>query len=106
MHHACSPRRIIGYHRLRRSSTRPAAAVQQWGKQTTPRPRQPLELTTPKRTHTVPKRQQTVPTRRPMTPTVGPLNYANKPNSYTAKHGLSVNAKPIQQTRLNPRKPA
>ncbi len=72
------------------------------GKQMTRRPREPIELTTRKRTHTAPTSQQTRPTKPLTTSTVGPLNYGNKPKISTAKRGLSVNAKPTQQSGTNP----
>ena len=91
----------------------PQRRCKQWGKHTTPRQPQPIELTTRKQAHTAPTSQQiaptsqqTAPTRRPMTPTTAPLNYVNKPKPSTSKPGLSVNAKPTQQTRTNPREPA
>jgi hypothetical protein len=49
--------------------------------------------------------QQTRPAGPLTTSTVGPLDYANKPKISAEKPRLSVNAKPMRQTRINPANP-
>ena len=65
-----------------------------------------IQQIAPTSQQTAPTRRPITPTRRPMTPTTAPLNYVNKPKPSTTKPGLSVNAKPTQQTRTNRREPA
>jgi hypothetical protein len=49
--------------------------------------------------------QQTRPAGPLTTSTVGELDYANKPKISAEKPRLSVNAKPMRQTRINPANP-